>query len=64
MQENVASMKGGCRATPSLRRGVPQGARHRAPVPRCSAARVMAPTTDALLDFVGRAVSGMPLLDA
>jgi len=24
----------------------------------------MAPTTDALLDFVGRAVSGMPLLDA
>jgi alkylation response protein AidB-like acyl-CoA dehydrogenase len=28
------------------------------------AARVMAPTTDALLDFVGRAVSGMPLLDA
>jgi alkylation response protein AidB-like acyl-CoA dehydrogenase len=28
------------------------------------AARVMAPTTDALLDFVGRAISGMPLLDA
>ena len=28
------------------------------------AARVMAPTTDALLDFVGRAVSGLPLLDA
>ena len=27
------------------------------------AARVMAPTTDALLDFVGRAVCGMPLLD-
>ena len=27
------------------------------------AARVMAPTTDALLDFVGRAISGMPLLD-
>jgi alkylation response protein AidB-like acyl-CoA dehydrogenase len=26
------------------------------------AARVMAPTTDALLDFVGRAVSGLPLL--
>jgi isovaleryl-CoA dehydrogenase len=28
------------------------------------AARVMAPTTDALLDFVGRAISDMPLLDA
>jgi alkylation response protein AidB-like acyl-CoA dehydrogenase len=28
------------------------------------AARVMAPTTDALLDFVGRAISGMPLLEA
>ena len=28
------------------------------------AARVMAPTTDALLDFVGRAISGLPLLDA
>jgi isovaleryl-CoA dehydrogenase len=28
------------------------------------ALRVMAPTTDALLDFVGRAVSGLPLLDA
>ena len=28
------------------------------------AARVMAPTTDALLDFVGRAICGMPLLDA
>ena len=28
------------------------------------AARVMAPTTDALLDFVGRAVSGLPLLEA
>jgi alkylation response protein AidB-like acyl-CoA dehydrogenase len=28
------------------------------------AARVMAPTTDALLDFVARAISGMPLLDA
>jgi alkylation response protein AidB-like acyl-CoA dehydrogenase len=28
------------------------------------AARVMAPTTDALLDFVGRAISGMALLDA
>jgi alkylation response protein AidB-like acyl-CoA dehydrogenase len=28
------------------------------------AARVMAPTTDALLDFVGRAISGMPLIDA
>ena len=27
------------------------------------AARVMAPTTDALLDFVGRAVCGQPLLD-
>ena len=27
-------------------------------------ARVVAPTTDALLDLVGRAVSGMPLLDA
>jgi len=27
------------------------------------AASVMAPTTDALLDFVGRAVSGLPLLD-
>src|SRR5207245_1036005 len=26
------------------------------------AARVMAPTTEALLDFVGRAVSGLPLL--
>jgi alkylation response protein AidB-like acyl-CoA dehydrogenase len=26
------------------------------------AARVMAPTTDALLDFVGRAISGLPLL--
>jgi alkylation response protein AidB-like acyl-CoA dehydrogenase len=25
------------------------------------AARVMAPTTDALLDFVGRAISGLPL---
>jgi alkylation response protein AidB-like acyl-CoA dehydrogenase len=28
------------------------------------AARVMAPTTDALLDFVGRALAGMPLLEA
>jgi alkylation response protein AidB-like acyl-CoA dehydrogenase len=28
------------------------------------AAQVMAPTTDALLDFVGRAISGLPLLDA
>ena len=28
------------------------------------AARVMAPTTDALFDFIGRAVSGLPLLDA
>jgi alkylation response protein AidB-like acyl-CoA dehydrogenase len=28
------------------------------------AARVMAPTTDALLDFVGRAALGLPLLDA
>jgi len=28
------------------------------------AARVMAPTTDALLDFVGRALCGLPLLDA
>jgi alkylation response protein AidB-like acyl-CoA dehydrogenase len=28
------------------------------------AARVMAPTTDALLDFVGRALGGLPLLDA
>jgi alkylation response protein AidB-like acyl-CoA dehydrogenase len=28
------------------------------------AARVMAPTTDALLDFVARAASGMALLDA
>jgi alkylation response protein AidB-like acyl-CoA dehydrogenase len=27
------------------------------------AARVMAPTTDRLVDFVGRAVCGMPLLD-
>src|SRR5205085_5090105 len=27
------------------------------------AARVMAPTTDALLDFVGRATLGLPLLD-
>ena len=27
------------------------------------AARVMAPTTDALLDFVGRAICGLPLLD-
>jgi alkylation response protein AidB-like acyl-CoA dehydrogenase len=26
------------------------------------AARVMAPTTDALLDFIGRAISGLPLL--
>ena len=26
------------------------------------AARVMAPTTDALLDFVGRAINGLPLL--
>ena len=26
------------------------------------AARVMAPTTDALLDFVGRAIAGLPLL--
>jgi isovaleryl-CoA dehydrogenase len=28
------------------------------------ASRVMAPTTDALLDFVGRALTGQPLLDA
>jgi alkylation response protein AidB-like acyl-CoA dehydrogenase len=28
------------------------------------AARVMAPTSDALLDFVGRAMTGLPLLDA
>jgi alkylation response protein AidB-like acyl-CoA dehydrogenase len=28
------------------------------------AARVMAPTTDALLDFVGRAVNGLALLDS
>jgi isovaleryl-CoA dehydrogenase len=28
------------------------------------AARVMAPTTDALLDFVGRAISGLPLVGA
>jgi isovaleryl-CoA dehydrogenase len=28
------------------------------------ALRVMAPTTDALLDFVGRAISGLPLFDA
>ena len=28
------------------------------------AARVMAPTTDALLDFVGRAICGLPLFDA
>jgi alkylation response protein AidB-like acyl-CoA dehydrogenase len=28
------------------------------------AARVMAPTTDAALDFIGRAVSGLPLLDS
>jgi alkylation response protein AidB-like acyl-CoA dehydrogenase len=27
------------------------------------AARVMAPTTDALLDFVGRAIAGLPLLE-
>jgi alkylation response protein AidB-like acyl-CoA dehydrogenase len=27
------------------------------------AARVMAPTTDALLDFVGRALCGLPLMD-
>jgi alkylation response protein AidB-like acyl-CoA dehydrogenase len=27
------------------------------------AARVMAPTTEALLDFVGRALTGLPLLD-
>jgi alkylation response protein AidB-like acyl-CoA dehydrogenase len=27
------------------------------------AARVMAPTTDALLDFIGRAMTGLPLLD-
>jgi len=27
------------------------------------AARVMAPTTDALLDFIGRAIGGLPLLD-
>jgi alkylation response protein AidB-like acyl-CoA dehydrogenase len=27
------------------------------------AARVMAPTSDALLDFVGRAMTGLPLLD-
>ncbi|MGH9045210.1 MAG: acyl-CoA dehydrogenase family protein, partial [Acidimicrobiales bacterium] len=26
------------------------------------AARVMAPTTDALLDFVGRAINGLPLM--
>ncbi|HEX6380687.1 MAG TPA: acyl-CoA dehydrogenase, partial [Acidimicrobiia bacterium] len=26
------------------------------------AARVMAPTTEALLDFVGRAIAGIPLL--
>ncbi|MEA2829218.1 MAG: isovaleryl-CoA dehydrogenase, partial [Actinomycetota bacterium] len=28
------------------------------------AARVMAPTTDALLDFVGRAICGLPLIDS
>lgn len=28
------------------------------------AARVMAPTSDALLDFIGRALGGLPLLDA
>jgi isovaleryl-CoA dehydrogenase len=28
------------------------------------AARVMAPTTDALLDFIGRALGGLPLLEA
>ena len=28
------------------------------------AARVMAPTTDALYDFVGRAITGLPLLEA
>jgi alkylation response protein AidB-like acyl-CoA dehydrogenase len=28
------------------------------------AARVIAPTTDARLDFVGRAPAGMPLLEA
>ena len=27
------------------------------------AARVMAPTTDALLDFIGRAICGLPLFD-
>jgi isovaleryl-CoA dehydrogenase len=27
------------------------------------AARVMAPTTDALLDFIGRALCGLPLMD-
>ena len=27
------------------------------------AARVMAPTTDALLDFIGRATCGLPLLE-
>jgi len=27
------------------------------------AARIMAPTTDALLDFIGRAIAGLPLLD-
>jgi isovaleryl-CoA dehydrogenase len=27
------------------------------------AARVMAPTTDALEDFIGRALCGLPLLD-
>ena len=27
------------------------------------AARVMAPTTDALLDFIGRATLGLPLFD-
>src|SRR4029079_14530696 len=27
------------------------------------AARVMAPTTDALLDFIGRSLPGLPLLD-
>jgi alkylation response protein AidB-like acyl-CoA dehydrogenase len=42
----------------AFRRGHPVERRFR----DARAARVMAPTTDALLDFVGRAVCGMPLL--
>ena len=44
------------------RRGVPQGVGVERRFRDARAARVMAPTTDALLDFVGRAVCGLPLL--